>query len=188
MRIGIFGGTFDPPHIGHRLLALDVCEELGLDRLFVVPAGTQPFKLRNPPVATPEQRLQMARLAFADDPIMAVDEFESRRGGLSYTVDTVEYFAKSFPGAELVLLMGRDNYEVLDKWKRPERIRELCRIAVLERGISAGKIGDNAVHVNVRRIDVSSTEIRERVRAGKTISGLVPATVERYIKEKGLYK
>src|ERR1700681_1571219 len=108
MRIGVFGGTFDPPHVGHLLLAADARDALQLDRLIFIPAGAQPFKVETPPVASAEDRLEMVRLAVADDANYAVDDAEINRKGLSYTVDTLEHLSERHPTARLFLLMGED--------------------------------------------------------------------------------
>lgn len=191
MRIGVFGGTFDPPHVGHLLLAADACDALGLDRLIFIPARAQPFKVDIPPAASPNDRLEMVRIAVADDAHYAVDDAEIIRKGLSYTVDTLEHLAGRHGGAELFLLMGEDALAGFPKWRSPERIRELATIAVMtrsDRDPSAPTGVQGFVSVSTRRVDVSSTEIRERLRAGKTIKGFVPEGVERFIEARGLYR
>ena len=192
MRIGVFGGTFDPPHIGHLLLASDAREALRLDRLTFVPAAIQPFKIGTPPVASSRDRFEMVRLAVADDANYMVDETEIDRKGLSFTVDTLEQLSKRNPGAELFLLLGEDALAGVDKWKNPERIRELATLAVMRRsgpeGSPVAPISAGAIAVSTRRVDVSSTEIRERLRAGKSIKGFVPESVERFIEARGLYR
>ena len=192
MRIGVFGGTFDPPHIGHLLLAADAREALALDRLIFVPAATQPFKVNTPPKASARDRLEMLRLAVADDANYTVDDTEIDRKGLSFTVDTLEQLSRKNPGAKIFLLMGEDALAGLDGWRSPERIRELATLAVMCRSGSersqVAKIADDVTTVSTRRIDVSSTEIRERLRAGKSIKGFVPESVERFIEARGLYR
>jgi nicotinate-nucleotide adenylyltransferase len=198
VRIGVFGGTFDPPHVGHLLLAADARDALRLDRLIFIPAGAQPFKIETPPVASGHDRLEMVRLAVADDPNYVVDDAEIARKGLSYTVDTLEHLSGRHKGAELFLLVGRDTLEGFSKWRDPERIRELATLAVMQRAgaaiersgaerVGAEGVGD-VVSVSTRRVDVSSTEIRERLRAGKSIKGFVPESVERFIEARGLYR
>jgi nicotinate-nucleotide adenylyltransferase len=198
VRIGVFGGTFDPPHVGHLLLAADARDALRLDRLIFIPAGAQPFKIETPPVASGHDRLEMVRLAVADDPNYVVDDAEIARKGLSYTVDTLEHLSGRHKGAELFLLVGRDTLEGFSKWRDPERIRELATLAVMQRSgaatersgaerVDAEGVGD-VVSVSTRRVDVSSTEIRERLRAGKSIKGFVPESVERFIEARGLYR
>jgi nicotinate-nucleotide adenylyltransferase len=192
VRLGVFGGTFDPPHVGHILLASDVCEALNLDRLIFVPTGAQPLKLDNPPVASPQDRLEMVRLAVADDAYYSVDDAEINRKGLSYTVDTLEHLSQRNPAAKLFLLLGEDALASFDKWRNPDRIRELATVALMRRGGSSsgrlGNIPEGAIEVSTRRIDISSTEIRERLRADKSIKGFVPESVERFIDARGLYR
>ena len=192
MRIGVLGGTFDPPHVGHLLLASDAREALNLDRLVFVPASTQPFKVESPPIASAQDRLEMVRLAIADDAFYVVDDTEIGRKGLSYTVDTLDHLANRNPGAQLFLLLGEDTLAGFEKWKNPDRICEIAALAVMRRGGSSGpaiQTGRAGVTtVSTRRVDVSSTEIRERLRAGKTIKGFVPESVERFIDARGLYR
>ena len=192
MKIGVLGGTFDPPHIGHLLLASDARESLFLDRLIFMPTGAQPLKVDKPPVATPVDRLEMVRLAVADDAHYSVDDAELRRKGLSYTVDTLEHLTTRFPAAELFLLLGEDSLASFEQWREPARIRELATLAVMRRdGARDGgvtPVPGGVLEVSTRRVDVSSTEIRERLRGGKSIKGFVPESVERFIDARGLYR
>jgi nicotinate-nucleotide adenylyltransferase len=192
VRIGVFGGTFDPPHIGHLLVANDAREALELDRLIFVPAGAQPFKVDTPPVASGQDRLEMVRLAVADDANYVVDDAEINRKGLSFTVDTLEHLSERNPAARLFLLMGEDVLAGFEKWRSPARIRELATLVAVNRGGLAGSVADPAtsavLRVSTRRVDVSSTEVRERRRAGKSIKGFVPESVERFIDVRGLYR
>ena len=192
MRIGVFGGTFDPPHIGHLLVANDAREALELDRLIFVPAGAQPFKVETPPVASGQDRLEMVRLAVSDDANYVVDDAEINRKGLSFTVDTLEHLSERNPAARLFLLMGEDVLAGFEKWRSPARIRELATLVAVSRGGLAESAADPAtsavLRVSTRRVDVSSTEIRERRRAGKSIKGFVPESVERFIDVRGLYR
>jgi nicotinate-nucleotide adenylyltransferase len=192
VRIGVFGGTFDPPHVGHLLVANDAREALELDRLMFVPAGAQPFKVDTPPVASGQDRLEMVRLAVADDANYVVDDAEINRKGLSFTVDTLEHLSERNPAARLFLLMGEDVLAGFEKWRNPARIRELATLVAVSRGGLSGSVADPAtsavLRVSTRRVDVSSTEIRERRRAGKSIKGFVPESVERFIDVRGLYR
>ncbi len=192
MRIGVFGGTFDPPHVGHLLLASDAREALQLDRLIFVPAATQPFKAHAPPVASALDRLEMVRLAVADDANYVVDDTEIGRKGLSFTVDTLEHLSRKTPGSEFFLLLGEDALSGIDGWRSPERIRELATLAVMHRSGSerspVAVMAGGVRNVSTRRVDVSSTEIRERLRAGKSIKGFVPESVEQFIEARGLYR
>ncbi len=192
VRIGVFGGTFDPPHVGHLLLASDAREALDLDRLIFVPTGVQPLKADNPPLASAQDRLEMLRLAVADDAYYTVDDAEINRKGLSYTVDTLEHLSQRNPASKLFLLVGEDALATFDKWRNPGRIRELATVALMRRGGSSSSwledIPEGVIEVTTRRIDVSSTEIRERLRTDKSIKGFVPESVERFIDARGLYR
>jgi nicotinate-nucleotide adenylyltransferase len=191
MRVGVFGGTFDPPHIGHLLLASDAREALSLDSLIFIPAATQPFKIHSQAIASPQDRLEMVRLAVADDANYTVDDTEIARKGLSFTVDTLEHLSKKHPGAELFLLLGEDALAGVEQWRNPERIRELATLAVMRRTDpdgAAAPIAPGVKAVSTRRVDVSSTEIRDRLHAGKSIKGFVPESVERFIDARGLYR
>ena len=192
MRIGVFGGTFDPPHIGHLLVASDAREALKLDRLIFVPTGVQPFKVEAPPVASGQDRLEMVRLAVADDANYVVDDAEINRKGLSFTVDTLELLAGRNAGSQLFFLLGQDSLAGFAQWRNPARILELATLALVTRSGSpeagAWRNAEGLVMVSTRRIDVSSTEIRERLRAGKSIKGFVPESVERFIDARGLYR
>jgi nicotinate-nucleotide adenylyltransferase len=178
-------------------MAVDAIEALGLDRLIVMPAATNPLKTVDTGGASPADRLEMARLAFSGDPRIQVSDMEIARGGLSYTVDTLETLADENAGADLILLLGTDSLATLDRWVRPDRIRELARLAVLTRGTEEGretpdtrrgpKLPEGATVVTVRRVDVSSSEIRRRMAAGKSIKGFVAESVERFILAAKLY-
>jgi nicotinate-nucleotide adenylyltransferase len=180
MRLGIFGGSFDPPHVGHYLAALDAAERLGLDRVIWVPAAQQPLKTATPHHATAEQRFAMVAASIAHTPVFQVSRTEIDRSGLSYTVSTVEEFAREYPDAERVLLVGEDAWARFAEWREPERIRTLVRIEVLGRR-------DESDHPG-RVIEVSSTEIRARVRAGKSVRGFVLDAVAEIIESEGLYR
>jgi len=189
LRVGVFGGSFDPPHVGHLLAAVDAFEALSLDRLIFVPAATQPLKSATPAAASSRDRLEMVRLMAADDPRFEVSEVEIDRGGLSYMVDTLEGLAGE--GSELFLILGMDAMATFDRWKLPSRIRELATLAVLTRDDVVGdgppEPGDGMVAVGTRRLDVSSSEIRKRLSQGKPIRGFVAESVERYITAANLY-
>lgn len=189
MRLGIYGGSFDPPHVGHLLTASDAFEALALDRLIWVPAGVQPLKVGRAR-ATPAQRLAMVRLLVAGDARFEVDPVEIERDGLSYTVDTLAAYAARHPDAERYLLVGADVLGSFHQWREPERIRALATLAVLERTTDDGSQGpaEGMLRLATRRVDVSSTEIRARLAAGRSIHGFVPASVERFIAAERLYR
>jgi nicotinate-nucleotide adenylyltransferase len=191
VRVGIMGGSFDPPHVGHLLAATDAYDALRLDRLVFVPAGTQPLK-PGAAQASPAARLAMVRLLIARDERFEVDPIEIERAGLSYTVETLEAFAGRMPSAERFFLIGADVPATFRQWRDPERIAELAHIVVLRRGddavadlpptLAGGQV------LATRRVDVSSTEIRERLQRGMSIRGFVPESVARYIATEGLYR
>ena len=193
MRLAIFGGSFDPPHIGHLLAASDAFEHLALDRIILVPAATQPLKAGRAG-ASAAQRLEMARLLVEGDARFEVSSVEVERGGLSFTVDTLMHFATRYPTAERFLLLGADVLGSFGQWREPERILELASVVLLQRQSEAPPtpapaLRDRRVRrLPTRRIDVSSTEIRERVRAGKPIRGFVPDVVASYIERGDLYR
>ena len=130
----------------------------------------------------------MVRLAVADDAYYTVDDSEIQRKGLSYTVDTLEHLAERYGEATLFFLLGQDALAMFSQWKDPKRIRELAKLAVLRRSGSRARVPKGVVAVSTRRVDVSSTEIRERLRANKSIKGFVPEGVERFIEARGLYR
>ena len=189
MRLGIFGGSFDPPHLGHLIPAIDAAERLRLDGIRFVPAWEQPFKIGRA-TATADQRLEMTYRLVREIPGFGVDRSEIDRGGLSYTVDTVAQMTAANPTAELVLLLGADAYALFAQWREPERIRALASIAVLHRGGDDAPLQDaGSVQVlKTRRVDISSTELRARVADGRTIRGFVPDAVAEYIAEHRLYR
>lgn len=203
MRIGIFGGTFDPPHTGHLLAASDAFEALSLDRLLWVPTAQQPLKIGSQG-ASAADRLAMVRHAIAEDRRFEVDAIETERAGLSFTVDTLGTMAQRFPSDELVLLVGADVVASFGKWRSPRRIVELARLAILHRVADEGHVEKAAlvgairaiagsdlpapIVLDTRRVDISSTEIRERVRGGRFLTGFVPDAVARFITERALYR
>lgn len=202
MRTGLFGGTFDPPHAGHLIVAQDAALALGLDRILFVPAARPPHK---PDAAVTDARLraEMIDLAVAGDPRFSCDRIELDRDGPSFTVETLRLLHQREPATEWTLFMGADQYAEFETWREPEAIRGLARLAVLARGGAvpgerAGGPGSAArpavtelkgrdVKVEVTRIDISSTAIRARVAAGLPIRYLVPPRVEAFIHEHRLY-
>ncbi len=189
MRLGILGGTFDPPHLGHLLAAVDAVERLTLDRLVLVPAAVQPLKM-GLATAPAKDRLAMAKLLIEGDPRFEVDAMEIDRSGLSFSVDTLEMFAERYPLADRFFLVGQDVLRTFDRWREPERVRALATLAVLTRDDQAWPLAlpEGAVAVASRRIDVSSTEIRARAAAGRSLRGFVPESVAAYIAAHGLYR
>lgn len=173
------------------LAAVDACEALSLDRLMVVPTASQPLKSDSPALARARDRLEMVNRAFGEDKRFEVSAMEIERGGLSYTVDTLDTLARENPGAELVLIVGMDALSAFDRWKSPDKILELASVAVLARSGDhrmAATVGTGVTVVGTRRIDVSSSEIRQRIADGKSIHGFVSESVEAYIASENLYR
>src|SRR5262245_44014277 len=185
MRIGICGGTFDPFHRGHLEPILAARGTLGWDRIIYVPAAKQPFKSARPAAST-YHRFAMAQLATRAHDDVWVMPMELERGGTSYTVDTLEEMRRRNPGAQLDWIIGDDNVADFDRWKSPERLRQLARFVVLTR--TGAKDDPRFIYAKNETVPVSSTEIRRRVRAGEPIDAFVDPLVSRYIHHYGLYK
>lgn len=193
MRLAIFGGSFDPPHVGHLLAAGDAADHLELAKLIFVPAAAQPLKAGRAS-ASAEQRLEMVRLLVAGDQRFEVSDVEVTRPGLSFTVDTLIHFAGQYPADERFLLLGKDVLGTFDQWKDPSQVVNLARPVLLERGddsdasLPAAMRNVELMRLRTRRIDISSTEIRARVRDGRSITGFVTDGVAAYIARAGLYR
>ncbi|HEY4305673.1 MAG TPA: nicotinate-nucleotide adenylyltransferase [Gemmatimonadaceae bacterium] len=190
MRIGLLGGSFDPPHTGHLLAASDAFDALSLDRVVLIPTGTQPLKAGHQ-VTAAEHRFAMTKQLVGDDARFTVDPIEIERGGLSYTVDTLAALADRWPGAELFWLVGTDVTATFAKWREPARIGELATVVVLQRTGEDPNLASLPATTRVlktRRIDVSSTEVRQRISEGKSIRGFVPEAVAEFIAAERLYR
>lgn len=194
-RIGLFGGSFDPVHHGHLLLAQDALEQLRLDRLFFIPAAINPHKLDAAPQASPSLRLEMLREATRMQPLFSIDTLELEREGPSFTIDTVDAFRSRFAGAQIFLLLGEDNLPKLHSWHQFERLRQLVSFVSFGRRAHAPEAAAPAAAPDkdlrlerlVRKIDISSTEIRARVAKGLPIQYLVPESVRLLIQSHALY-
>jgi len=205
MRIGVFGGSFDPVHVGHLLLAECCREQAGLDRVLFVPAATQPHK-QDRRLAAPEHRVEMLRLATGGHPAFAVATLEIERGGLSYTVDTLAALAAAQPDAELCLLLGPDALAGLPTWREPKRIAELATLVGVEREVlddlpAAATAAGLATLLGAERlaavlesrvrmpaIGIRASDIRAAVAAGRSIRYRTPRAVEAFIAAHGLYR
>ena len=201
MRLGIFGGSFDPVHYGHLLLAECCREQCRLDRVRLVPAAISPLKQDAHP-ATAQQRVEMLRLAIGGHQALEVDTREIDRGGVSYTVDTLRELAGEDPPRELFLLLGSDSLADFPRWREAA---EICRLAVpiIVRRAGAGEVTLDALaglvspqrlemigrhQVQMPLVDLSSTDLRRRVAAGQSIRYRTPRAVEKYIQSQGLYR
>jgi nicotinate-nucleotide adenylyltransferase len=180
VRVGVFGGEFDPPHLAHVTVARVARDQLALDRLLVVPAGAPPHRAESTtPAAT---RLRMAELAFAGERAIEVSPIEIDRGGTSHTLETLEQLA---PLGELFLIMGADQLASFDSWREPEAIRELATLVVAPR-TGFDPTDSHAVALEMAPVDLSSTDVRARLRTGDG-EQFVPAAVLALIRAQGLY-
>jgi nicotinate-nucleotide adenylyltransferase len=189
MKIGLFGGSFDPVHFGHLLVAQAAREELGLARVFFILAAQSPLKSDSQP-APAAQRLRLLRLALAGDAAGEVDDQEIRRGGLSYTIDTVRQYGKNFPEAELFYLIGADQAGQLPLWREAGELARLVEFVVIPRpGEVVPRLAAPFRGRALRGfpLGVSSSEIRARCRAGLAIAHLTPPAVAEAIKNNRLY-
>jgi nicotinate-nucleotide adenylyltransferase len=184
MKLALYGGTFDPIHHGHLILAREALETLGLERVVFIPAAQSPHKLHREP-APPRVRLEMVRAAIAGEPRFSCDEAEVERPGPSFTIDTVERYAATHPGAELHCFIGHDNVRELHTWRRIAELRARVRFVVFER--AGCEVRHDFAHVT-RQIDISATEVRARVARGESIRYLVPEPVRAIIERDKLYQ
>jgi nicotinate-nucleotide adenylyltransferase len=197
-RVGLLGGTFNPPHVGHLVCAMEARDQLGLDVVRLVPAGYPPHKEveADPGV---EARVELVELAAAAEPGLEVSRVEADRPGPSYTVDTLRALHDEFPGDELTFIVGGDMAHALRAWREPEAILQLARLGVAEReelrrhdileqldGLAG--VPERIAFFDMPRLDVSSSMLRRRVAAGRPIRHLVPAAVAERIAALGLYR
>jgi nicotinate-nucleotide adenylyltransferase len=198
MRVGVLGGTFDPPHVGHLILAEEARLALGLEQVLLVPAGA-PWRKAGQELSPQEDRLAMVQLAVGDSPHFAVSILEIEREGPSYTAETLAALRQQLPAdSELFFILGQDSLADLPNWRQPQRIISLARLAVavrsdweaaeadaLEKEVPG--ISQRLVWLDMPRIDISSTAVRDRVRRELSIRYWVPPAVEEYIRQHGLY-
>jgi nicotinate-nucleotide adenylyltransferase len=196
-RVGILGGTFNPPHVGHMICAQEACAALGLDRVVLMPTGVPPHK-EVPEEPGAQHRLEMCVLAAAEDHRLDASDREVRRDGPSWTVDTLREIHDASRSDQLTFIVGGDMARTLGSWREPEAILELAELGVAERaGNGRSEIeealaplgaGDRVRFFDMPRIDVSSTDVRRRVREGAPFRWLVPAAVAEYVLTQGLYR
>jgi len=198
MHTGVLGGTFDPIHLGHLVVAEEVRTQLNLDEVQFVPSG-QPWLKSNSPVSLAEHRVQMVRLALANKPYFKLSTIEVERPGPTYTVDTItELQGQLQAGGELFFILGWDSLAELPQWREPSRLIKICRLVAvprpgypfpdlnaLEKTIPG--LSQRVVRMDKPQIDISASEIRQRVAQGLSIHHLVPEPVERYIEQQRLY-
>lgn len=188
-RVGIFGGTFDPPHVAHVVLAAAAMHQLGLEVLVVTVAGVPWQKVGSREISSGETRYEMAKAAFAEVPGVEVSDMELRREGNSYTVDTLHELTA--PNTELILLLGSDAAAGLDTWGRHEQIADLASIAVFPRRGHETDVppdGFTWMPLELPGLEISSTDIRRRAAEGLPLFGLVPTAVREIVQARGLYR
>ena len=199
MRVGIFGGTFDPIHLGHLAVARSIESSLGLDNVIFIPAG-QPWLKADTPVSRVKDRVQMLRLALARRRAFELSTIEADRPGPSYSVDTMGTLQRQLGSdADLFFLLGSDALMDIAKWKEPQRLIQLCQLVAFARpgfGLPTMEaleaavpgVSQRVVFAEVPQVNIRATDIRRRIAEGRSIQRLVPRAVERYILEYGLYK
>ena len=189
-RIGVFGGTFDPPHIGHMVAAVDAQRELDLDVVLLVVANVPWQKVESRRISPAEDRLALVHAAVEDAPFLQVSDVEIRRGGSSYTADTLAELRRSEPDAELFVILGNDAAAGFATWERYEEVAEAATLVVVDRPGTPTPVDPRFawVRVDIPELEISSTELRERVAAGRSIRYLTPAGVASAIADRGLYR
>jgi nicotinate-nucleotide adenylyltransferase len=189
LRIGVFGGTFDPPHVGHLVTAVNVGHELALDRVILMVANLPWQKMGTRSITPAADRLAMVAAAVADVPRLVVGDHEIRAGGHSYTADTLATLADEHPGAELFTIVGDDAAAGIHSWERADEVIERSQLVVVDRPGAPVHLdpGIDWIRVEVPRLEVSSTDLRDRCRDGRPLAYLVPDDVLAVIRARGLY-
>jgi nicotinate-nucleotide adenylyltransferase len=191
-KIGILGGTFDPIHLGHLVLAEQVREKLNLDQVIFIPSAIPPHKTKQK-LSPAKDRFQMTNLALEGNPKFSVSDMELKREGLSYTIDTLKMLKRKYQNSKIYFLTGSDVLDEIRTWKDPEQIYRMVQVVIATRPGFDSFDPDNhfakkSIIVPITGVDISSTRIREMARKGKSIRYLVPAKVGEYIKKKNLYR
>ena len=186
MGIAFFGGSFDPIHIGHILVARDVCELCDVDKIYFMPAFISPFKPK--PIASPKQRFEMLKLALEDESWAFIEDIELKKEEISYTYKSALMLKEKYK-ENPTFIIGYDAYLTLDKWYRYEDLVKIANFIVVKRGKEDISINNDidAIFCNTRTIDISSTEIRERIKHGKSVKYMIPDKVLEYILKEGIY-
>lgn len=185
-KIGLLGGTFNPPHIAHLIMANEVADQLGLDEVRFMPNAVPPHKIKQGD-ATAEERLEMTKRAIADNPRFKLEPFEIERGGVSYTFETMTLLTQREANVMFYFIIGGDSIDALDTWYHIDELMKIVHFVGVQRPGFFGKTTYDVELVEAPLIDLSSTIIRERLQTGKTVRYLLPEAVEQYIREEGLY-
>ena len=183
MKIGLFGGAFNPPHNGHMSVARCAIKEANLDKLIFIPTGNAPHKKETE--VSREDRYNMVSKAISGEEKMFVSDYEIKRNEVNYSANTVEYFKSLYPDDELFFIIGDDSYNQLDTWFEPHRIMATSTLLVFPR--EGAEVKEPAVMLSMDVVEVSSSEIREKIKMGKDCRNLLPKKVFDYIIEKNLY-
>lgn len=186
-RVGIMGGTFNPPHLGHLIMAKEVQEQLQLDKVLFMPDNLPPHIDKKEAIDS-KYRLKMVELSIADEDKFYLEDLEIRRGGVSYTYDTIKELNKLYPDVEFYFIIGGDMVEYLPKWYKIDELVKMVQFVSVERKGYDKKCSYPLIWVDVPRIDISSTMIREKIQENRSIKYLVTSEVEKYIKQEGLYR
>lgn len=192
MKVGIFGGTFNPPHMGHLIAAERVRSELELDSIIFIPTYISPHKQEGES-GDPLDRLRMTKLAIRDNEKFQTSDFEINGKSVSYTIKTLEYLKRTRPDDSFFLMIGMDNYLTFHLWKDPQKILDLATLVVMNRPGYPKQVNEvfgtkNTVFVDIPNIDISSSEIRDRIGQWRSVRYLLPEQVETFIFNKGLFK
>lgn len=188
MRIGILGGTFNPIHIGHLILAEEIREKIGLDKVIFVPANFPPHK-DDGNIASSSHRYAMIKCSIKGNKFFSVSDIEMKRPGRSYTIDTIKEFNRVYPEDELYFITGSDLLNYLEEWKDLNEIIKLVKFIVATRpGYALEEIPSYIRTVAIRAVDISAFEVRQAIKENKSFRYLVPEAVFAYINKKGLYK
>lgn len=195
-RIGIMGGTFDPPHIGHLQMAQYAADKLSLEKVIFLPTGRIYYKTER---TSPEDRLCMTKLAISENPVFEVSDIETSCDVYSYTANSLEKLKAMFLWAQLYFIVGADSLDYMESWKNPDKLFSLCTVVVVfrhgytrEQSLKKAeelkiRFGADIVFADMPRVDISSSEIRDRLRRGESVSGMVNEGVLEYIRQKNLY-
>lgn len=191
MRLGLLGGTFDPVHRAHLAIARAAKAELNLDKVVFIPTAQSPIKSAAP-AANATQRLAMLHLVLAEEPDLLIDDYEIKRGGVSYSIATVEHFKGRFPAAEIFWILGADQFEQLGRWREIERLAERVTFAVFGRKgaslVAPDVCGLNFVEIDAPLMDISSSKVRMACAADEIPAELLPPGLDAFILQEGLYK
>lgn len=197
MKIGVLGGTFDPIHKGHLIIGEIARISAELDKVIFIPSGTHPFK-NNKAITDSKERCQMVQLAIKSNPYFEISTFEMERTGVNYTIDTIRYLKEKYKETEIYFIIGSDILFEIEKWYKFKELIKLCKFIVFSRTDRAKEISkiidklETTYNINIKKVNspvlpISSTEIRERVKDGKSIKSFVEESVEKYILENNIY-